>query len=745
MVKSPRSQLKASDRKLGARLFASTLLVMGAVVSVTTGIIAEQSTPAEAATVAPATISIQSDAGGWSNATVSAITGAGEHSCALEEGIVYCWGRGFFGFPGLLGILNNSTDRSTPVKVLATDGFTNNGTVSAISSSVSHSCAIEAGILYCWGANEGGASGLGLVDGRQADPSSTPKRVLSGDGFSNDGTVSAVAVGRNYTCAIEGSATNGDARLYCWGSYVRAVLGLGVHGAIGETSPAETSRVTQRPVQVVAAGGFSNNGTVSAVVASTDHTCAIEGAAANNDARLYCWGNGADGRLGTDSTTTSHLATLVSPNGGFTNNGHVSAVSAGNQHTCAIQGTAAASDAVLYCWGNGANGRLGRNSTESSNVAVPVSSNSGIYFTAFSFHNNGTVSAVSAGDQHTCAIEGGVVFCWGDNGTRQLGDPTGLQRLLPWRVMFTTEFTNDGDVMAVEASRTTDFSPRRTCAVQGSGSVFCWGSESMGQLGNGRTFGVQAVPVKVLLEPPPAAPAAPTNVTVTPGFGQLVVAFTAPSGPVSNYEYSTNGGSTWTARNPANITSPIVITGLNNGTQYQVRIRAVNAGGTGNQTSNIAGRPSHLWNNGTASSVAGGLGNHSCAVAGGVVYCWGANESGQVGDQTTFEALAPKRVSPVSGFVNTGEVAVHSVGGAHSCAISAGVVFCWGDNGAGQLGDGTTTSASTPVKVLPGGGISNDGTVSALVAGTEPHLRNRRRRIDGDRILLGRQWFWPVG
>ncbi len=92
-----------------------------------------------------------------------------------------------------------------------------------------------------------------------------------------------------------------------------------------------------------------------------------------------------------------------------------------------------------------------------------------------------------------------------------------------------------------------------------------------------------------------SAPSAPTITGITPGNGQLSVAFTAPASDggsaISNYKYSTNNGSTWTTRSPAATGSPIVITGLNNGTEYTVRIRAVNAVGDGTQSGSSTGTP----------------------------------------------------------------------------------------------------------------------------------------------------------
>ena len=80
-------------------------------------------------------------------------------------------------------------------------------------------------------------------------------------------------------------------------------------------------------------------------------------------------------------------------------------------------------------------------------------------------------------------------------------------------------------------------------------------------------------------------PDAPTSLVSTPGNGQLSIAFIAPTFdgglPITNYEWSINAGSTWTAFSPADIISPVVITGLTNGSPYIVYLRAVNSLGSG--------------------------------------------------------------------------------------------------------------------------------------------------------------------
>ena len=84
--------------------------------------------------------------------------------------------------------------------------------------------------------------------------------------------------------------------------------------------------------------------------------------------------------------------------------------------------------------------------------------------------------------------------------------------------------------------------------------------------------------------PTPSAPSAPTGITITPGSGQLSVRFTAGAAgtsPITSYKYSINGGTTWATRQTGTTASPLVITGLTNGTTYSVSIRAVNLVGDG--------------------------------------------------------------------------------------------------------------------------------------------------------------------
>jgi len=263
------------------------------------------------------------------------------------------------------------------------------------------------------------------------------------------------------------------------------------------------------------------------------------------------------------------------------------------------------------------------------------------------------VAAASGGFHHTCALtSAGGVSCWGSGGRGQLGNWTTVDSSIPIDVWGLTS-----GVAAISAGSV------HTCALTGSGGVKCWGGNNFGQLGDGTTTD-SSTPVDVS--------GLASGVAAIAAGGRLSCALTTGGGVKC---WGFNAGSQSGAGTTTNISVIAVdVSGLASG------VAAISAGD-----------------------------DHACALttAGGV-RCWGENDSGQLGNGTTTASSVPVDVQGL-----TSGVSAIAAGGYHTCALrSGGEVLCWGQNGAGELGDGTTTASSTPVDVS---GLGSD--ITRIAAG----------------------------
>lgn len=349
-------------------------------------------------------------------------------------------------------------------------------------------------------------------------------------------------------------------------------------------------------------------------------------------------------------------------------------LAAGESQTCAIV------SGGLHCWGLNSFGGLGDGTTNGSSVPVGVVGlASGVaavgvangYFSCalttsgavlcWGLNSNGSlgdgtaidslvpvpvaglasgVVALSTGSLHACAVTAaGVVTCWGSNGSGQLGNSAFLSTSLP------VDVKGVSSVVAVGAGE------GHTCALTSTGAVKCWGTNDAGQLGNGTTF-KSSTPVDVI------------------GLQSGVVAIAA--GAYHNCAVLVGGG--------------LKCWGYGSAGQL---------GAGSQQSSSIPLDVANLSS--PVASVAVGA-SHTCAIlTSGAVKCWGYNEYGQLGSGSPGGiSVVPLDVVGLSSAAT-----VAALGLVHTCVgLADGKVACWGGNGVGQLGNGSTTSTAVPTEVV---------------------------------------------
>jgi len=357
-------------------------------------------------------------------------------------------------------------------------------------------------------------------------------------------------------------------------------------------------------------------------------------------------------------------------------------ISAGTMHACDI-----ASGGIVWCWGlNGAEGRIGSDQLSSSSMSsTPVKLPGNIRFTqlatfgrhtcaltaegkAYCWGYNGwgalggntnvgqsytpvavagnlTFRSITAGSDHACAVTlDNIAYCWGNNDWRQLGTGTSTPASSPVNVT--------GGVAFASISAGSGF----TCAVaQLGGAAYCWGANSIGQTGDGQKINYGNVFVSV-----------PQQVVGGLAFKSVSLGNQYACGvTVTGQGYCWGSNNTKLGNGPTNdSSSPVAVLG-------SYTFRSISAGAL-----------------------------HACGVTtSNAVYCWGRNGNGELGVAPPNGSSALDTPVRAGGNFSAAEVSAAGTGtgsSGHTCAISVDrlTAYCFGRNDVGQLGNGTTASAS---------------------------------------------------
>jgi alpha-tubulin suppressor-like RCC1 family protein len=388
------------------------------------------------------------------------------HTCGIRsDGTLWCWGKND---AGQLGDGSEEASRLEPVQVVAAgeSGEAPWADWEAVALGTSSTCGLRGdGTIWCWGSGGSGQRG----DGSTAASRTTPSQVLKAEGTAGPAAWSdwvAIGLGGSTACGIRQDGT-----LWCWGA-----SSFGQRGDAGDGGTARTT-----PIQVVASeesGEDPWGDWVALGGGGFAHTCGRRA-----DSSLWCWGRGTLGQRGDGSTElirTTPIEVLQTGEdaGGATWSDWTSSFAGGSDHTCGQR-----ADGSLWCWGRGDVGQLGDGVDHDGGyptapVRVLAAGEDAGGASWRDWQSVSTTSGLSCGVR-----QAGTLWCWGSGGSGQRGDGTETDtRTTPVEVLAAGE--NPGgatwdDWVSVAAGGA------YACGLRQDGSLWCWGSDTSGQLGNG--------------------------------------------------------------------------------------------------------------------------------------------------------------------------------------------------------------------------------------------------------------------
>lgn len=362
------------------------------------------------------------------------------------------------------------------------------------------------------------------------------------------------------------------------------------------------------------------------------HTCSLNDQFGNRlqdgagDPAAKCWGQNSSGQLGVASfSLTAHgdeAGESPADNDPVTNleGLSITSMALGGQHSCAIL-----SDANLYCFGEAQNGQLGLGVNADRKIMTAAVDLDGM-----------PVLEAAAGGQFTCArLIDGTVRCWGLNSSGELATGDADIRFVPGPVVS----------LPVEAAQVAA-GGAHACVRLVDDSVYCWGDNSSGQLGDSDGGNDSATPAVVDLDGGNV-----TDISAGGRFACVVV---------------DNGVRCWGENGSGQL-------GNNDGTNTDLDV------------------PSAVLDIDSEVAVDVELGSeHGCVLTqSGQLYCWGESDAGQTGQSDTTDDISPMRVDLGGAYL----VRQLELGGDHTCVVLQPVpdtgdrpVRCWGEGGVGQLG-----------------------------------------------------------
>ncbi|MFA6285846.1 MAG: chitobiase/beta-hexosaminidase C-terminal domain-containing protein [Opitutaceae bacterium] len=620
-------------------------------------------------------------------ANMIAITAGNYHVLALKtDGSVSAWGSNGSGQLG-----NNSTSsRGVAGAVTLT------GQYIAIAAGYDNSAALRIdGTLFTWGANYYGQTGNGTT----ASPVKLPAAV------SGLFVITGIAAGQ-HTVVVDNQG-----QLLSWGYNSYGQLGQGSN--VNQTTPALVQALTfanQLSLPTLSPDGGRYLSAPTVTVASSDPGVTLrytfDGSEPTASSASIVSGATlvpAQGLLKVKAFKSGSVASETKTAAYLTGD----QVSTGQDHTLALR-----RDGTVWAWGDNDYGQLGQGTSSGSLYPAKVVGLAGM-------------KAIAAGALHSLAVKSdGTVWGWGYNGNGQLGTGTATtQELSPVQVVALS------GVVAVAAG------DDHSLALKSDGTVWAWGYNGSGELGDGSSAGQQLSPVQV------AGLGGVVAITAGPSYSLALKA----DGTVWGWGYN-GSGQLGTNYSPSSTNVPIRagtiinVIAISAGSWHVLALKndgsvlawgANYSGQLGDNTNSSRGFAGPVTLTGQYTAIAAGY-DHSAALrTDGTLFTWGGNDYGQLGNGTTGTSVKlPATVPGTSGITAL-------AAGRHTVAVSpySGIIVfqAWGSNGSGQLGDKSTTDRPSPVYVAFDSDSDGLSDFEELALGTDPLNSD----TDGDGMLDG--------
>ena len=348
--------------------------------------------------------------------------------------------------------------------------------------------------------------------------------------------------------------------------------------------------------------------------------------------------------------------TIAIQGSGFLPKGKTIVQVAGSEETS----LALASDGTVYAWGENQYGQLGNGTNTDSNIPVAVK-------TTGTPMEGKQIVQIAAGRWSSFALASdGTVYSWGFNGGGQLGNGTTNHSNVPVAVK-TTGTPMEGKTIVQVAS-----SVFHSLALASDGTVYAWGSNGEGQLGNGTNTNSN-IPVVVDASDPSIAGKTVTQIS---------------SGMYSSFALASDGTMYIWGENNSN--SPVAVPTTGTPMDGKRIVQVVH---------NLA---------------------HLLALADdGTMYAWGENSSGQLGNGTNTNSNVPVAIKTTGTPMDGKTIIQVTAGASYSLALASdGTIYSWGGNGKGQLGNGTAINSTIPVAVsLTGNSALAPSTPKVTIGG----------------------------